>query len=171
MSTRGVIAKTTKDGFEGVYNHSDSYPRWLGRNLWEALHEGQEPRIFVEEWIEAHPGGWADFPEACYCHDSPQDEPEMIVSQDTVDWLFTAWAYAIDPERRTFSVIVGCVLRPGKRVKSHANGQSREFESYGSQLVGTFSLDGDEPPWELVEEQGSRVREAPWAEIEQVAIA
>jgi hypothetical protein len=37
MSTRGCIAVGTLKNWKGIYNHSDSYPTWLGPELWEHL--------------------------------------------------------------------------------------------------------------------------------------
>lgn len=39
MSTRGCVAIKREDGWEGIYNHFDSYPTGLGADLWERLHE------------------------------------------------------------------------------------------------------------------------------------
>jgi len=42
MSTRGCVAIKTKDGWQGVYNHWDSYPTALGKDLWDHLHEKKQ---------------------------------------------------------------------------------------------------------------------------------
>ena len=39
MSTRGCVAIKTEEGWRGVYNHWDSYPTGLGKELWDYLHE------------------------------------------------------------------------------------------------------------------------------------
>lgn len=45
MSTRGAIARAIQDGWIGVYNHSDSYPTGLGRNLWDALFGTEKSKV------------------------------------------------------------------------------------------------------------------------------
>lgn len=66
MSTRGAIAYRTGDGWEGVYNHSDSYPTGLGRDLWHFIHgndEGAVPHTAQElaDLIKATPQGFSSF--------------------------------------------------------------------------------------------------------------
>lgn len=61
MSTRAVIARQTKDGWEGVYQHSDGYPTGLGKELWRAVHEHDSLETFLGDVIDAHPGGWSHF--------------------------------------------------------------------------------------------------------------
>jgi hypothetical protein len=39
MSTRGVVAVGTLKRWKGIYNHCDSYPTYLGKNLYEHLTE------------------------------------------------------------------------------------------------------------------------------------
>ena len=39
MSTRGIVAVGTLGRWKGVYNHSDSYPKCLGKDLYEHLTE------------------------------------------------------------------------------------------------------------------------------------
>lgn len=52
MSTRGAIAYRAGDGWEGVYNHSDSYPTGLGKELWAFINGGR--LAFSDETAEAH---------------------------------------------------------------------------------------------------------------------
>jgi hypothetical protein len=39
MSTRGAIAVRKGKGWQGVYNHSDSYPTGLGPDVWQVIQE------------------------------------------------------------------------------------------------------------------------------------
>jgi hypothetical protein len=65
MSTRAVIARQTRDGWEGVYQHSDGYPTGLGRELWRAVHDDSDSlESFLADAIDAHPGGWSHFARA-----------------------------------------------------------------------------------------------------------
>jgi hypothetical protein len=61
MSTRAVIAKQTPYGWEGIYNHSDGYPTGLGRELWRTVRTVDSLERFLEDVIDAHPGGWSHF--------------------------------------------------------------------------------------------------------------
>lgn len=151
MSTRGVIARAKADGWEGVYQHSDSYPTYLGRHLWAGLHNGRSPADFVAQDIEAHKGGWSSWPDRCYCHDMDRDGPTMAITDKDVDWLFSEWVYVIDPDSATFSVIRGCVRRDGTHTETAPDGRTWEAENYGCSLVGSFSLDGEEPDWMALE--------------------
>jgi hypothetical protein len=50
LSTRGCVAVKTGTGWRGVYNHSDSYPTGLGKELWEHL-KGKDLKKFAEELL------------------------------------------------------------------------------------------------------------------------
>lgn len=61
MSTRGCVAIAFPRGhWKGVYNHSDSYPTWLGKKLWAYLHRDHvELEGFAE--ILLHYDDWRNF--------------------------------------------------------------------------------------------------------------
>jgi hypothetical protein len=44
------VAVKRGDGWAGVYNHCDSYPTWLGRELWKHL-RGTDLKLFAEELL------------------------------------------------------------------------------------------------------------------------
>jgi len=49
MATRGCVAVKRGSGWIGVYNHWDSYPSGLGKDLWDYLHQdGVEVKDFAE---------------------------------------------------------------------------------------------------------------------------
>ena len=48
MSTRGLIGIKTKEGWKTIYNHSDSYPEYLG----EILHKKYNTRKKAEELVD-----------------------------------------------------------------------------------------------------------------------
>jgi len=51
MSTRGCVAIRKKDGgWVGVYNHSDSYPTCLGKEVWNHL-QGRDLKRFAEDLL------------------------------------------------------------------------------------------------------------------------
>lgn len=87
MSTRGVIARKTAEGWVGVYHHFDSYPTALGAEIWKLIHQEFKNNIheFLKFAIDSHPAGWSHIMEApiidnekpfiakrkgrqCYCH-------------------------------------------------------------------------------------------------------
>jgi len=52
MSTRGAVAIKNGNGWTGVYNHWDSYPQGLGKELWDYLHQdGLDLNQFAQELL------------------------------------------------------------------------------------------------------------------------
>lgn len=115
MGTRGVIARAKGDGWEGRYHHWDSYPRGLGKTLWDLYHGffNQDKEAMTKFLIDEHPAGWstinrADFNMSagysedfdprqahgpiCYCHGERTEEPTLETDQ-TADPLFIEWVY------------------------------------------------------------------------------
>lgn len=64
MSTRGCVAIAQGDGWRGVYNHSDSYPTWLGKKLWDHL-QGRDLEQFAKELLQY--GDWREYLNAGIC--------------------------------------------------------------------------------------------------------
>lgn len=58
MSTRGVIARKSGDGFVGRYHHWDSYPSGLGRTLYQWAQRMPRDRM-IHLLIDEHPAGWS----------------------------------------------------------------------------------------------------------------
>lgn len=53
MSTRGAVAIKNSGGWLGVYNHWDSYPTGLGKELWDYLHQdGLDLEGFAKELLK-----------------------------------------------------------------------------------------------------------------------
>jgi len=62
MSTRGCVAIGTPEHWQGVYNHWDSYPTYLGAKLWEHLHPNGQLRdlnAFAEDLLMY--GDWREY--------------------------------------------------------------------------------------------------------------
>ena len=60
MSTRGCVAVKEGKGWRGVYNHSDSYPTGLGKELWDYLHKSEiDLHQFTEGLLEY--GDWQEY--------------------------------------------------------------------------------------------------------------
>lgn len=58
MSTRGVIARATGDGFAGRYHHWDSYPSGLGATLYSWGQRMPLERM-LKLLLDEHPAGWS----------------------------------------------------------------------------------------------------------------
>ena len=58
MGTRGCVAIAQGDGWRGVYNHWDSYPMELGKELWAHL-QGKDLRQFAEDLLRY--GDWREY--------------------------------------------------------------------------------------------------------------
>lgn len=130
MATRGIIARKTNNGFEGVYHHWDSYPSGLGQMLYRLYngHFRKNIRKMMSYLIDMHPAGWstindADFtikpgfinmdheehlPERerrrprCYCHGDRHERPRILsMASDTLD---CEYAYAIDEGTRCMTI-------------------------------------------------------------------
>lgn len=78
MSTRGCVAIGTEAKWTGVYNHYDSYPTGLGKELWDHL-RGKDLTKFAEEmlryddWRNYLNGGTCE-----YCGKKGQGQPHGI---------------------------------------------------------------------------------------------
>mgnify|MGYP001577883886 CR=1 FL=1 len=160
MSTRGVLAVVEGDGWKGLYQHSDSYPTWLGKGLWAWLQEHGTKEY--AKTLKKHPGGYSSFPEVCYCHDESFGEngkvPTMRITSKRPDPLFIEWVYAVDVETEMVSVF--------EHQDDEAFDEGRILDSpkleedgwwnyghcrYRHRLVGVFDLKGLEPDWEALE--------------------
>jgi len=138
MSTRAIIGKTTgaEQQFRGVYSHSDGYPTWLGKHLWQTVHEQFQGDVkrFVREMIAMHPGGWSSFGDICYCHENgaKTSAPRMVFTDKDFakgDDGDAEWMYIFDVETRKLFV----------RDVNH------------KEVVGVIDLDGPEPNWTVIE--------------------
>jgi hypothetical protein len=107
MSTRGCIARVGKhEGtFAGRYNHSDSYPSWMGPHLWKLIHERFRGNVakFLTEIVDKHPAGWSVVGEECYCHPkrkrAPETEESTITEKNAdsdIEWI---WAFDAESNR------------------------------------------------------------------------
>lgn len=181
MGTRGAIARAVSDGWVGKYHHWDSYPRGLGRSLWNHLHGHFQSDVekFLAFFIDQHPAGWSTTVDAdltlepgfveypkwgvnrpeqaeCYCHGDRSEEGHDLTSENG-DPCFIEWAYIFSPTHLT--VLVGVAA-----AKDDPTAYSDEYTRvpYRHALVGVYPLDGEEPDWEEVERQGNQLRNEAW---------
>jgi hypothetical protein len=104
MSTRGCIARNGKhEGtFAGRYNHSDSYPSWMGPHLWKLIHKTfrGDAAEFLTEIVDKHPAGWSVVGEECYCHpkrNRASEIEESTITEKNAD-SDIEWVWAFDAE-------------------------------------------------------------------------
>jgi hypothetical protein len=143
MSTRGCVAVGNPKLWTGRYNHSDSYPSGLGKEVWGMLKRGMDPADILEEF---------------------GDE----ITSHRPDPLFIEWVYVMDDgdqpygprnDERLYLDVLASQGFAKKRVSK--SGLTATFKSgwwdYGTYacrhvLVGRFPLSGPEPDWELLRE-------------------
>lgn len=165
MSTRSVIAYPHADGWSGVCCHSDGYPTWTGPEIWTVLRyrHNNDVSAFVEAEIKAHPGGWSQFGDRCYCH-GPEVEGEAhdmrydFTDEATNAALFIEWVYVVGRHAIT---IYTSVRREGTYREEYAHLRSGYYDapSYGWGRVGQVSVHGEEPDWQEIETRGRHMRE------------
>ena len=212
MSTRAVIARQDNDGWEGVYQHSDGYPTGLGRELWRTVHTYGSLDCFLEDVIDAHPGGWSQFVPSvprelwddyaasgysadffarhavreCYCHtfyfaerdgscapDSSHYRPDAPSGRITYDPAADGagdleWAYCFGSGSLTVFQALPSDVRRIDDSYQVASGDVYQLRPYAWQVVGVFSLRGDEPDWAVVEcgKDFVRCKHVAWAHLD-----
>lgn len=167
MSTRGCIAGVTEDGWRGVYNHMDSYPTWLGRELWaEAqnfIAEAKTPEQGIRAFLS-----YKEEPLVAECKaENRKVEADDYITHERPDPLFVEWVYVFDPAKLTMTVL----MHEGRN-RTDADGEfdrgvgpGRESErplddgwwDYGGDTiyrhveVAVIDLTAEEPNWQHIE--------------------
>jgi hypothetical protein len=123
MSTRGAWGFVRHDGELLSYNHSDSYPEYLGVNLLGWLKEVEigalGPRVDQIALVRSG-DRCPDDPEKDWYSVLPQGDPEAslrlgVMSDDRLfpgDSLFCEWAYVINLDTGFFEVYKGFQAEP-----------------------------------------------------------
>lgn len=132
MSTRGCIARVGEhEGtFKGVYNHSDSYPGWMGPHLLGMLH-GQfrdDLASMLRYIIDQHGAGWSSVGSECFCHPTSDRKPESpaFITGETLEAdTDIEWLWVFDEENHRLYV------------RDHRHGSD----------AATIDLLGPEPDW------------------------
>lgn len=151
MATRGAVGVGTLNKFVALYNHWDSYPSGLGKEVWNKLQNYKENNKSALEFTETivQYSEWSKF----LCGDM-RGSLKLHMSQDTVDTLFIEWIYIIDPENNLLHVL-------HNRTK---DGDTRNRNDYEHFLVESLPLDGYdgyEPNWERIASDAYRRAEIP----------
>lgn len=177
MLARGCIAIKTKDGWRGIYNHWDSYPSWLGKELWDFIKRNKAEAI--AKAIEQHPGGFRSFPSECYCHsefskkngscakDSPlynTSTPSGIIDSQNANPLFVEWVYIIDPDKQTMTILTNQsdnmtngIPRGEKAIKRNDGYYDYGHCAFRHVEVAKINLRGREPDWFKVERKNGNL--------------
>lgn len=113
MSTRGVIARTTGEegAFKGVYNHSDSYPRYMGPHLFHLLQTKFNNNLekMLISLIDQHSVGWSMVGEECYCHPrrkrAAETQPNWFTDKNIRECTDIEWLWVFDEENKKLFVV------------------------------------------------------------------
>jgi hypothetical protein len=70
MTTHGILALATANGWEGGTVYADAAPSRFGPAFWRDLHGpfGGDRYAWAYARVVAHPAGWVRYPTVCACH-------------------------------------------------------------------------------------------------------
>lgn len=158
MSTRGVIARKTEDGFCGVYHHWDSYCDGLGATLFEVFngHFKRDMGAMLKYLIDEHPAGWStingrDFAKEpgydsdgpnCYCHGT-RSEKGNVITQNNASNCGCEWAYVFSGES-TMEIY-------------------SSYKSDGRKMIGAFGMGDPQACWCLCDTIDLSKAEPDWS--------
>ena len=147
MGTRSIIARGTRDSWEGVYHHWDGYPTALGATLFKVFNGyfEQNAKALLRILLDEHRGGWstinnADFSQPpgfdgpgpkCYCHGTRSEGPYDLLLSYGKDWAGAEYCYVINPKTSVMSVL------------------ERVYDN-GTHAMSMFGLDSGAPGWKCL---------------------
>ena len=151
-----------RDGWIGVYNHSDSYPTWMGPRIWEYA------QTIVYDAIEE-----AVLKGVNIITDRRELDGETFTSEDNDIQLGIQWVWVISPESLSvFTSAKTDELRAGQRsqwiepfiVRTEEGNKQMGGYYYVHECVGAFPLSDPEPDWRILEcgENLERCSHLPW---------
>jgi len=153
MPTRGCVAVGTIDSWKGVYNHSDSYPTGLGKEIWGLLknkYKG-DVKAFEKDMLEKK--SWR-----ALIDDKFKNAIDDVMTEKEADPLFIEWVYIINPKDSTLSIMAHkydsnfAGKEPTDKVKVEKGG----WWNYGHirckhDLLIKIDVNGKEPDWVALE--------------------
>lgn len=156
MSTRGIIGVYTNADhthWRGVYHHFDSYPKGLGKALWDAAQTVWKNDLsgMLHFLIDEHPAGWSNIV-CCDLTLKPVwldsaartetlaplsytvrgEDPYIWSPTDDIGWL--DWAYLFDVPKQTMDI--------------------HKIPFNGLRYIATADLCGSEPDWQELQRIG-----------------
>ncbi len=169
MSTRGVIARATKDVFEGRYHHWDAYPDGLGKTLYGLFsgHFKGDLEAMLKFLLDDHTAGWStinnrDFTlEAgfdgpgpnCYCHGSRKGRASAVTNRNA-SGCGCEWAYVFSsPGGVPTMEIYSAYHRDGNKAIGMF-GQGDPLAEW--KRCASVNLLEPEPDWEAIDTAGSK---------------
>lgn len=153
MSTRGCVAIGMPLEWKGVYNHYDSYPKGLGRDVWNIL-QHMPVDVFCDKLLKYE--SWAAFLAGELQNDYNHNLDQEYITSVNPDPLYIEWVYIVDSKNNMLHVLaskrVGCddwskpSLYPPIMRKNRVVDYGRF--SYKHILTASVKLDSPEPDWE-----------------------
>lgn len=128
--------------------HYHSLPAWQGRDT--EIEQQIEQEWQIRDNIART--GYPD-PEAQY-HQHGKLTDKM--TNDNADPLFIEWVYVVDPERQVLEVLANRRAK-GTYTLTNWRGESYQEPNYEHYLLATYSIDGDEPKWQELEDKANEI--------------
>jgi hypothetical protein len=137
MSTRGCIAIGTPRKWEGTYNHWDSYPTGLGKNVWDDIDSS----------------GYFE-----YLKDLRADIKKMkddenagdLITKKNSDPLFIEWVYILNPKKKQIKILAS---RQGVGESPDPKRRESGVAHYVHFVAHTVDVEKGEPNWESIEQK------------------
>lgn len=119
-TTKGIIAVKGKKGWQGVYNHYDSYPSGLGQAIWDKIKWYEQQGMPLQDAIQTFlaskvkdvPQGYSKFPDKPF----GRNEPAREYTNKTANPILLEWVYIIDPVAGTMRIMHRIVKQLGEPI-------------------------------------------------------
>ncbi len=159
MVTRGCVGIGTLSSWRGIYNHDDSYPKELGKEVWgylqKIIKKNKDLKNFsdllgYESWVG-------------YLHRRKGTRANTyIITSDFPDPFYMEWVYIVDVHNEMFHVLKGEVEWKSKeKISTSEKEITPRFDGtrvwdYGNSicwhaLIASFPIRGPEPDWESLQ--------------------
>lgn len=178
MSTRGSVCwiEDNRGTVRGVYNHSDSYPTWLGEQVWSKARQVGIGNLIAtlklfSDWrdletdgvcpycgkVAGHPVSIRGDMYLAHMEGQQYPDPEAKYHKHTngaddqfdpfTDPLSMQWVYLLDDEHNSIQV-----WKAVKATKNIGGVHTEPIEGYCHVLIATLGVDScPDPDWESLE--------------------